>query len=88
MSPTALATPPHPLGPKRFNLLDGQEHPHNVKGTRIVVTVQCIRYDAAYQVRVEQGSYRVDDLCGSYPTEQEACAGARLICQMYAREAS
>ena len=81
---TLLATPD--LGPKRFNLLDGQEHPHTVKGTRIVVTVQCIRYDAAYQVRVEQGTLRLDDLCGSYETEQEACLIARGYCQMFARE--
>jgi hypothetical protein len=50
------------------------------------VRLQCIRYDAAYSVVVEQRTLRLDDLCGSYPTEQEACAGARLICQMFARE--
>ncbi len=84
---TALAVPTPDLGPKKFDLLDGQSHPFEIKGTGVTVAVQCIRYDAAYQVTVYQRTLRLDDLCGSYPTEQEACAGARLLCQMFAREA-
>lgn len=75
-----------PAGPKRFDLLEGQQHPHTI-ADRWTVTVQCVRYDAAYTVVVEQGTLRLDDLCGSYPTEQDACAVARGYCQMFLQEA-
>jgi hypothetical protein len=74
------------LGPKKLNLLEGQYH--SFTAGRLTVTVQCARYDAAYTVVLEQGSLRLDDLCSSYPTEQEACAVARLHCQMAIAEAS
>lgn len=80
---TTLSTP---LDPKRLNLLDGQQHPYTAG--RVTVTVQCVRYDQAYTVVVEQGgTLRLDDLCGSYPTEQEACMIARGYCQMFLQEA-
>lgn len=80
----ALATPD--LGPKKFDLLPGQQHPFTIGDTGITVRLQCIRYDAAYSVVVEQRTLRLEDLCGSYPTEQEACLAARGYCQMFARE--
>lgn len=82
---TLLATPD--LGPKKLNLAEGQYRPFTVKDTRITVRVQCVRLDQAYTVVVEQGeSLRLDDLCGSYATEQDACLAARGYCQMFARE--
>jgi hypothetical protein len=80
---TALATP---AAPKKLNLAEGQYRPFEIKGTGVTVTVQCARFDAAYTVVVKQRTLRLDDLCGSYPTEQEACFIARGYCQMYARE--
>lgn len=82
---TALATPD--LGPKKFDLLPGQQYPFTIGDTGITVAVQCIRYDAAYQVTVYQRTLRLDDLCGSFETEQAACLVARGYCQMFAREA-
>jgi hypothetical protein len=70
---TALATPD--LGPKKLDLAEGQYRPFTAG--RVTVTVQCVRFDEAYTVVVEQGTYRVEDQCGSYPTEQMACTIAR-----------
>jgi hypothetical protein len=81
---TLLATPD--LGPKKLNLAEGQYRPFTVAGTGITVRVQCAKYDAAYTVVVERRTLRLDDLCGSYGTEQEACLVARGYCQMFARE--
>lgn len=81
---TALATPD--FGPKKLNLLAGQQHPFAIRDTGITVRLQCVRLDAAYSVVVEQRTLRLDDLCGSYPTEQEACLIARGYCEMFARE--
>jgi hypothetical protein len=74
---TALATP---AAPKKLNLAEGQYRPF--AAGEYTIRVQCVRLDSAYSVVVERRSYRLDDLCGSYPTEQEACAVARLHCQM------
>ena len=75
---TLLATPE--LGPKKLNLAEGQFRPFTAGD--YTIRVQCARLDSAYTVVVERRSYRLDDLCGSYSTEQEACAIARLHCQM------
>ena len=48
---------------------------------RWTVILQRVRSDA-HTVVVEKGGFRVDDLCGSYPTEAEARAVARLHAQM------
>lgn len=79
----ALATPE---APKKFDLLPGQQHPFTIGDTGVTVAVQCIRYNAAYSVTAYQRTLRLDDLCGSFATEQDACLAARGICQMYARE--
>jgi hypothetical protein len=83
MSTTTLAAP---LGPKKLNLVEGQYRPFEIKGTDVTVTVQCSRLDAAYTVTTYRNTYRLEDQCGSYPTEQEACLVARGYCQMFARE--
>ncbi len=82
MSTTTLTSP---LGPKKLNLLEGQYHAFTAGDYE--VRVQCVRLDAAYTTTVYQRTRRLDDLCGSYPSEQEACAVARLHCQMAIAEA-
>ncbi|MEV5819369.1 hypothetical protein AB0L22_09350 [Micromonospora haikouensis] len=53
---------------------------------RYRITLQRVRHDA-YRVDVYQGTLRIDDNCGSYPTEAEARAIARGYAQMYKAEA-
>lgn len=36
------------------------------------LTIQCVRPDAAYTVTVYQGTLRIDEQCGSYPTQEQA----------------
>ncbi len=83
---TALATPTPDLGPKKLNLAAGEYHPFTIKGTDITVTVQCVRFDAAYTVVSYRNTLRLEDQCGAYRTEQEACLIARGYCHMFARE--
>lgn len=52
---------------------------------RYRITLQRVREDA-YRVDVYQGTLRVEDNCGSYPTEVEARAVARGYAQMYLAE--
>lgn len=54
---------------------------------RVVIRLQFVR-EGAYTVTVEQGTLRVEDNCGSYPTEDEARAIARGYAQMYLAEAA
>lgn len=49
---------------------------------RTAIRVQCIRPGEAYSVVVEQGSYRVEDQCGSYPTEDLAREVARSFAKL------
>lgn len=51
---------------------------------RTTIVVQ--RTDHTYTVTVKIGTYRVDDHCGTYPTEQEARLIARGYAQMYRSE--
>lgn len=53
---------------------------------RTSITLQYVR-DGAYTVTVYQGTYRVEDQCGSYPTEQIARSVARLYAELAKAEA-
>lgn len=53
---------------------------------RTTITLQYVR-DGAYTVTVYQGTYRVEDQCGSYTTEQIARSVARLYAELAKAEA-
>jgi hypothetical protein len=54
---------------------------------RITVTLQYVR-EGAYRVDYYQGTYRVEDNCGSYPTEQIGRSVARLYAELAQAEAA
>ena len=53
---------------------------------RTTVTLQYVR-EGAYRVDYYQGTYRVEDNCGSYPTEHIARSVARLYAELAKAEA-
>jgi hypothetical protein len=50
---------------------------------RYTLTVQCVRPGAAYTVTVYQGTYRVDEQCGSYPNQEQAYTVRNGYSEMY-----
>ena len=53
---------------------------------RVTITLQFVR-EGAYTVTTYQGTYRVEDNCGSYPTEHIARSVARLYAEIAKAEA-
>lgn len=55
---------------------------------RVEITVECLRADEVYTLVTYRGSYRVEDQCGSYPTEDMARTIARGYAHLALQEAT
>lgn len=54
---------------------------------RVEITVECLRVNEVYTLVTYQGAYRVEDQCGSYPSEDTARAIARGYAHLALQEA-